>query len=183
MPASTNKAQPYEIQVHTIQQASQETAHVHRACVQVGQGAEEEREEMSEEVDKIPFTPTNGRVLVKQLPYKPSRILEVCSIDRADENEGIVVALSPHRYGRKKRKGEWHQTGETFPHEVKVGQRVFFPGSYQDADTMAFNGVKYRCLDSWEIMGIMDAPQPEGFDHPISGEKMPDAHPIHIFGA
>lgn len=135
-------------------------------------------------MDQIPFTPTNGRVLVKQLPYRPSKLLDVVSIDKADENEGIVVALSPFRYGRKyDRKKGWEHTGDTFPHEVQVGQRVFFPGSYQDQDTLSFNGVKYRCLDSWEIVGIMDAPQPDFFEDPKTGQKLEDKHPIHILGA
>lgn len=137
-----------------------------------------------EERDQIPFTPTNGRVLVRQLPYRPSKILDVVSIDKADENEGIVVALSPFRYGRKRGKmGQWEHTSHTFPHEVKIGQRVFFPGSYQDSDTMTFNNVKYRCLDSWEIVGILDAPQPEHFEHPMTGERIEGKHPLHIFGA
>jgi co-chaperonin GroES (HSP10) len=138
---------------------------------------------MSENHDQIPFTPVGGRVLVRQLPYKPSKIIEVCNIDRADENEGIVAALSECQYGRKfdKRKG-WEHNGLTFPHSVKVGDRVFFEGSYQDSDTMTFNGVKYRCLDSWEIKGVLHAPQPEGYRHPITGELIPEAHPIHILG-
>jgi co-chaperonin GroES (HSP10) len=127
----------------------------------------------------IPFQPVNGRVLVRQLPYKPSKILEVCSIDKADENEGIVVALSPCRYGRKKTRFGWEMTGHTFPHEVKLGDRVIFPGSYQDEDTTTFNGEKHRCLDSWSIVGIVHAPQPEGYNHPLTGEKLPDVHPIH----
>ncbi len=131
----------------------------------------------------IPFIPTNGRVLVRQLPYRPSKIIDVFTVDHADENEGIVVALSPCRYGRKKKKGEWSHTGVTFPHEVKVGDRVFFPGSYRDEDTMTFNGVKHRCLESWDIMGVMTEPQPEHYEHPVTGEKLPDVHPIHIFGA
>ncbi len=135
-------------------------------------------------MSEVPFIPANGRVLVRQLPYKPSTIIEIPNMDYAFENEGIVVALSPFRYGRKKHpKGAWEHTGHTFPHEVKVGDRVFFPGSYQDDDTMTFNGVKHRCLDSWDLMGVMDAPQPEGFNNPITGEKIPGAHPIHILGA
>lgn len=133
--------------------------------------------------DPIPFIPVGGRVLVRQLPYKPSSYLEICNIDRACDNEGIVEAISECQYGRKKVKGGWEHTGVTFPHTVKVGDRVFFEGRYQDDDTMSFNGVKYRCFDSWEIKGIMTAPQPEGFLHPVTGERLPDAHPIHIFGA
>lgn len=132
----------------------------------------------------VPFIPTNGRVLVRQLPYKPSKSIEICSIDHADENEGIVVALSPFRYGRKKgAKGAWEHTGDRFPHEVKVGDRVLFPGSYQDEDVMRFNGEKHRCLDSWEIVGVLTEAQPEGFEHPMTGEKLPDAHPIHSFNS
>ena len=131
--------------------------------------------------DAPPFIPTNGRVLVRQLPYKPSKMLEVVSVDKACENEGIVVALSPFRYGRKRgKKGVWEHTGDTFPHEVKIGDRVIFPGSYADEDTMTFNGVKHRCIDSWDIQGIVDAPQPEGFENPITGEVMPDKHPLLI---
>lgn len=135
-------------------------------------------------MDQIPFIPTNGRVLVRQLPYKPSKILEVFSVDKADENEGIVVAISPFRYGRRYSRGKgWEHNGKVLEHEVKVGQRVFFPGSYQDEDTMTFNGVKHRCLDSWEIVGIMEAEQPDFFEDPLTGEKLEDKHPIHIIGA
>lgn len=135
--------------------------------------------------DAPPFIPTNGRVLVRQLPYKPSAIIEVVDSDKAVENEGIVVALSPCRFGRKiiRERGKvagWEHTGATFPHEVKLGDRVFFPGSYQDSDTMTLNGVKHRCLDSWEIVGIMEAPQPEGFENPVTGEIQPDKHPLLI---
>ena len=134
--------------------------------------------------DPVPFTPTNGRVLVRQLPYKPSKIIQAVSIDKADENEGIVVALSRCQFGRKaKGSGKnrvYEHTGVEFPHEVKIGDRVFFKGSYGDEDVMTFNGVKHRCLNSFEIIGVMNAPQPEGLDNPITGEHLPDLHPIHI---
>ena len=128
--------------------------------------------------DDIPFTPLNGRVLVRALPYKPSKIIEVSTHDRADENEGIVVALSPCRYGRRKTNDGWKHTGDILKHDVRVGDRVFFPGSYQDDDTMTFNGQKYRAIDSWELIGVMSAPQPEGFDHPVTGEKLSGDHPL-----
>lgn len=129
--------------------------------------------------DAPPFTPVNGRILVKALPYKPSKVVEIFSHDRADETESIVVALSPFKYGRKydKKKG-WEHNGLTFPHDVQVGDRVIHPGTYQDSDTMTLNGVRYRCLDPWEIVGIIHAEQPEGFDHPVTGEKLPEIHPI-----
>jgi len=140
-----------------------------------------------EDIYKVPFRPCNGRILVRQLPYKPSTIIELVSRDKADENEGIVVALSPFRYGRKKlganagaRRGEIVYTSETFPHEVALGDRVLFSGRYLDDDTMTFNGVKHRCLDSWEIVGILDKPQPEGYDSVITGEHTPDKHPLLI---
>ncbi len=126
----------------------------------------------------IPFTPTNGRVLIWELPFKPSKILECISIDKADRTEGIVCKLSPCQLGRKYFRGGWEHNAWTYPHEVKVGDRVFFKGSYQDEDTMTFNGVRYRCMDSHEIVGILDAEQPEGFDHPTTGEKLPDFHPL-----
>lgn len=131
--------------------------------------------------EPIPFIPTGGRVLVRQLPYRPSKILEVVSIDKADENEGIVAALSPCQYGRRKHgKRGWEHTGDTFPHELQLGQRVFFEGSYADQDTMTFNGVKYRCLDSWQILGILEAPQPDYFENAATGERQPDQHPLLI---
>lgn len=133
----------------------------------------------------IPFRPCNGRVLIRQLPYKPSKIVQIFSGDRADENEGIVVALSPHRFGRKilgekhgRRKGDTVMTNQVFPHDLKLGDRVFFRGSYQNEDTMTFNGVKHRCLDSWEILGVMDSPQPEGYENAVTGERTPDSHPL-----
>jgi len=132
--------------------------------------------------ETVPFLPTNGRVLVRQLPYRPSKIIDVFTIDKADENEGIVAALSPCRYGRKRIKGGWEHTGVTFPHEVKVGDRVMFPGSYQDEDTVTLNGQKHRCLESWDIIGIIERDQPEHYEHPLTGEIMPDKHPIHLFG-
>ena len=120
-----------------------------------------------------PFKPVNGRILVKQLPYVPSKIIEAAGvIDKAYENEGIVVALSPFRYGRKRFKGGWKHTGDTFPHEVKVGDRVIFPGSYQDDDVQFINGEKHRYIESWDIQAIIDAPQPTELEHPITGKKI-----------
>lgn len=120
-----------------------------------------------------PFKPVNGRILVKQLPYVPSKIIEAAGvIDKAYENEGIVIALSDFRYGRKCFKGGWEHTGDTFPHEVKVGDRVIFPGSYQDDDVQFINGEKHRCIDSWDVRGVINAPQPTELEHPVTGEKI-----------
>ena len=120
-----------------------------------------------------PFKPVNGRILVKQLPYVPSKIIEAAGvIDKAYENEGIVIALSDFRYGRKRFKGGWEHTGDTFPHEVKVGDRVIFPGSYQDDDVQFINGEKHRYIESWDIMGIVNAPQPTELENPLTGEKI-----------
>lgn len=125
-----------------------------------------------------PFIPVNGRILVRQLPYKPSKTIEVISGDKADETEGIVVAVSAFRYGRRRIKGGWEHTGDTFPHEVKVGDRVIFISKYADDDTLTLNGEKHRCLDSWEIVGVMTAPQPDYFLDPITSEKKTDEHPL-----
>lgn len=126
--------------------------------------------------DQIPFKPLAGRVLVRQIPYKPSTLVEIVSFDKADENEGIVVALSAFRHGRRKTRMGWEITADIFPHELALGDRVIFPGKYSDEDTLTFNGVKHRCLDSWEITGIVEKPQPEGFTNPLTGEVTPDHH-------
>ncbi len=129
---------------------------------------------------QIPVTPLNGRVMVRPLPYKPSKILEFFTHDKAFENEGIVEAVSECQYAyRLKRDSKGRtvgreMTGITFPHEVKVGDRVMFPGKYVDDDTHTLNGVKYRYIESWEILCRVEADQPEGFDNPITGEKTPD---------
>lgn len=120
-----------------------------------------------------PFKPVNGRILVKQLPYVPSKIIEAAGvIDKAFENEGIVVAVSDYRFGRKRFKGGWEHTGDTFPHEVKAGDRVIFPGSYQDDDVQFINGEKHRYLESWDIQAIIDAPQPTNLEHPVTGAPL-----------
>lgn len=124
-------------------------------------------------MNEHPFKPVNGRVLVKSLPYVPSKIIEAAGvIDKAYENEGIVVSLSEYRLARKKTKGGYTLTGQTLPHEVKVGDRVIYPGSYQDDDVQYINGEKHRWIDSWDILGIVDAPQPTVLEHPITGEQI-----------
>ena len=139
---------------------------------------------MEDNLTAPPIRPVNGRVLVEQLPYKPSKSIEVTTHDKADECEGIVVALSEHRYGRRylPQKG-WEHTGAILPWEIKVGDRVLFPPTYQDEDVLHMGGKKYRSLNSWDIVAVIDKPQPTGFIHPLTGENLPDAHPIHIFGA
>ncbi len=125
-----------------------------------------------------PFRPLNGMVTVQQLPFKPSKLIEVLSIDRADETEGIVVALSDCRYGRRKTKGGWEHTGITFPHELHLFDRVVFEGCYQDDSFHRLNGVKYRTMDSWEYKGVIMADQPSGWEDPFTGEMLPDKHPL-----
>lgn len=122
--------------------------------------------------------PINGRVLVRQLPYMPSKLIKAAGVtDKACENEGIVVALSPCRIAYKLKRDSkgrvvgQEATGATFPHEVNVGDRVIFPGKYLDDDVQFINGEKHRWIDGNEILGIVDADQPE-FEHPITGEKI-----------
>ena len=131
-------------------------------------------------MESPPVTPCNGRILVRQLPYKPSKIIEAVSIDKAVENEGIVETLSPHRYARRKTKRGWEMTGAILPHEVKVGDRVIFPGSYQDDDVQYFNGEKYRYIESWDVCAIIHAEQPQGLDNPITGEKLPEIRLVDL---
>lgn len=128
-----------------------------------------------------PFKPVNGRVTVQPVPYKPSRTVEIFTIDKADENEGYVVALSDCKYGRKydKKKG-WEHNAIIMNHDVKVGDRVLFPGSYQDEGVHRFNGVKYRTIDPWDIVGIIQAERPEGFENASTGEKTSEIHPLLI---
>lgn len=131
-------------------------------------------------MNEAPFRPTNGRVLVRELPYKPSRLIQVVDCDRAVINEGIVVALSDHKFARRKIKGGWEMTGTTLPHDVSIGDRVIFPGKYVQDDVIELNRVRHRVLDAWEIQGIVDAPQPEGWEDPLSGELRPDTFPIFL---
>lgn len=131
-----------------------------------------------------PVTPTMGKIMVQQLEPKLSKIIEVVTIDRADETESVVVALSPCQYGVKySKRGGWSHTGATFPHEVHLFDRVVHEGCYQDDSFLRLNGVKYRFLEPREIKGIIHAEQPKGFENPTTGEVMPDKHPIHILGA
>lgn len=131
--------------------------------------------------EPLPIIPLNGRVLVEELPFKPSTIIECFSIDRADITEGIVVALGPHRFGRRRTgKGEWEHTGDTFPHQVSVGDRIIFPPKYLDDDIIIANRKRYRAIDSWDVVAIIEKPQPEGFENAITGEKTPDHHPLLI---
>lgn len=133
------------------------------------------------EIHIPPFKPVGGKVTVQPLPYKPSKTIEIYTHDKADENEGIVVALSDCQYGRKydKKKG-WEHNGHTFPHELQLFDRVIFPGSYQDEGVMRFNGVKYRTIESWEIQGIVDAERPEGFTNPQTGDVQLSTHPMLV---
>ena len=128
--------------------------------------------------DPYIFTPTNGRILVKELPYKPSKILQVVDCDRAVINEGIVVSMSPHKFARRRIKGGWEMTGKTLPHDVSIGDRVLFPGKYVQDDVIELNRVRHRVLDAWEIQGILHADQPEGWEDPLSGELRKDTFPI-----
>lgn len=134
-------------------------------------------------MDAPPIIPLNGRVLIEELPFKPSKVIECVSVDKADRTEGTVVALSPFRMGRKKIKGGWEHNGIMMEHEVAVGDRVIFPGKYQDDDLVEVNRKRYRCIDSWDLVAKIEKPQPEGWEDPLTGEVKPDEHPIHIFGA
>jgi len=123
--------------------------------------------------------PTGGKICVQPLPYRPSRLFQVFSEDKADFNESIVVALSPHQYGRKwSRKAGWEHTGITFPHELQLFDRIIHEGSYQDEGFMGIQGIKYRVLDSWDAKGILDKPWVTGYEHPLTGQMLPDKHPL-----
>lgn len=130
--------------------------------------------------EKIPLIPLNGRILLKDLPYKPSLILEVIDHDNATRTESIVAAVGPYRHGRKKTKDGYTITSDTFPHDVKVGDRVLHKATYQHDDYLEINRVRYRCIDPWEVLAILEKPQPTGFQDPITGEMKPDAHPLLI---
>lgn len=121
-----------------------------------------------EEVEAPPFEPVNGKVLVRQLPPVFSKIIDTsASDDRANDNEGIVVKVSPHRFARRlvrNKKGNvigFEYTGAKFEHDVKVGDRVVFRGKYLDDDVIRFNGIKYRNMDPWEFEGVMTMEQPQ----------------------
>lgn len=133
--------------------------------------------------DIPPIYPVNGRVLVEELPFRPSKIIQVISGDRADSTEAVVLRTSPKKYGRRKiKRGAWEHNGELLDHDVKPGDRIIMRPKYVDDDLITLNQKKYRILDPWEIEAIIEAPQPT-FEDPITGEKLPDQHPIHIFGA
>ncbi len=126
-----------------------------------------------------PVTPTGGKIMVQQLAPKLSKIIEVITIDRADETESVVVALSPCQYAVKYTKGGgYEQTGATFPHELHLFDRVVHEGCYQDESFLRLNGVKYRFLEPREIKGIIHAEQPKGYENPFTGEMQPDKHPL-----
>lgn len=130
--------------------------------------------------EPFPIRATNGNVIVEEGIFRPSRILECISIDKADRTEGTVVAIDPVRYGRKVKKGEWQHNGKTFEQDLKVGDRVLFPGRYADADRFTVNGKTYRSFSPWEIVAVIDKPQPEGYEDPKTGEMLPDKHPLLI---
>lgn len=130
---------------------------------------------------EFPIRATNGNVIVEELPFRPSKILECITHDLADRTDGIVVAIDPVRYGRRrKRDGSWEHTGDTFEQDIKVGDRVIFPGRYAQEDCFHVNGKKYRTFSPWEIVAIIDRDQPTGYEDPISGEMHPDKHPLLI---
>lgn len=134
--------------------------------------------------DFLPLIPVNGRVLVEELPFKPSKTIECISIDRADATEAIVRRLSPKKFGRRYVKSRgWETNGQMFDHDVKEGDRIIMKPQYRDDDVHVMNGKKFRILDPWDIYAVITEPQPEGFRHPITGDIIPDKHPIHILGA
>lgn len=131
--------------------------------------------------EPFPIRATNGNVIVEELPYRPSKIIECISIDRADRTESIVVAVDPVRYGRKRVKGgDWEHNGMVFEQDLKVGDRVIHPGRYADADRFTVNGKTYRSFSPWEIVAVIEKPQPTGYEDPKTGEMLPDKHPLLI---
>ncbi len=131
-------------------------------------------------MEEIHLKPLCGRILLKDLPFRPSRLLEVIDSDNAERTESIVAAVGPFRHGRKRIKGGWTITQDTFPHEVSVGDRVIHKSTYQHDDYLELNRVRYRCIDPWDVIAIVDVPQPEGFEDPMTGEMKPDKHPLLI---
>lgn len=128
-----------------------------------------------------PIKPANGRVCVQPLPYKPSKTIEVISDDNADIFEGYVVALSPHKFARRKTKNGWEMTGQEIPHDVKVGDRVIFKPQYAQDDFVKLNGQDYRILDAWDIYCVVEADRPEGFQSVIDGSVTPEVERKIIF--
>lgn len=133
------------------------------------------------EITNPPVKPVNGRICVQPLPYKPSKTLELVSEDNADIFEGYVVAISDHKFGRRKVKGGWEMTGQIIPHDVKVGDRVIFKPQYAQDDFVKLNGREYRILDAWDIYCIVEADRPEGFENPITGEVTPEVERKLVF--
>ncbi len=133
------------------------------------------------EPEPFPIKAVNGNVIVEELPFRPSKILECITHDKADRTESMVVAIDTVRYGRKfdKKKG-WEHNGTTFPQDLKVGDRVIHKGTYQDDDCFSVNGKKYRSFSPWEIVAVIEKPQPEGYEDLKTGEMLPDKHPLLI---
>lgn len=132
-----------------------------------------------------PIKPINGRVLVRQLPYKPSKVIEIVNTDNAFDNEGIVERVPDFVPAMKLIKSRGRvvgkeATGALLPCQVKIGDRVIFKSKYQDDDWQITNGVKYRYIDHDDILSIIEVERPEGFENPITGDKSPDKHPLLI---
>jgi len=126
----------------------------------------------------VPFRPVCGRVGVKPLPWKPSKLIDVVSNDRAMISEGIVTHLSDKRLARLRRKnGDIVSYGEGFEHEIKLGDRVVFQPVYQDDDYVELNGERIYFMDSWKIAGVITEDRPEGYQLP-DGSRSPETHPL-----
>lgn len=128
-------------------------------------------ESIKEKIDNCPISPTNGRVCVIPMPFKPSKNIEIISYDNADITEGYVAALSKCKLGRRRTKKGWEQTNHEIEHDVKVGDRVIFKPQYVDADFIRMNGQEYRILDAWEIYCVVEQARPDGYESVLTGDK------------
>ena len=138
--------------------------------------------DIQEKINGCKIVPTNGRVCVIPLVYKPSKILEVVSNDNADITEGYVASLSPHKFARKKKgKGDWINTGVPIPHDVEVGDRVIFRPQYVTDDFIRLNAQEYRLLDAWDIYCKITADRTEGYVNPLTGDTTPEKPRTLIF--
>ena len=131
-------------------------------------------DEIRQAIDNCPIRPTNGRVCVLPLAYKPSKTIEVLSVDNADITEGYVASLGKCKYGRKKKGKGWEITNQEIPHDVNVGDRVIFKPQYIDEDFITMNSQQFRVLDPWDIMCVVEHDRPDGFTNAITGEFTPD---------
>lgn len=125
----------------------------------------------------IPFEPINNRVLVRLLPYRPSKVVEVVNQDNAFLNEGIIEKLPKIRLAKKIKKDNrgrnigYEYTGIQLPIELNIGDRIIMEGTYQMEDTQRINGEYFRWLDYDDIKGIIHAEQPP-IQNAVTGEAV-----------